>query len=215
MEKFNPYEILGVSSSATEAEIKAAARALYRTVHPDNGGTEESFHRVRLAEQLLLDAGRRAKFDAHGTVDEPGPDQIRATALQIIAGSLDATMNAYLASRQSGADPRRHDIVANFRLQISERRRKLVDDLEDAREAIEFVKDFAKRFKSADGDWAASLFRTKEQNIAAAIAGMEMQVAAHDEATRILEACQFDFDRVMMIGRGEFFVHFTVPGEVE
>lgn len=48
------HDILGVSVSATEAEIKAAFRARARTAHPDKGGSAEEFNELRTAYQKLM-----------------------------------------------------------------------------------------------------------------------------------------------------------------
>ena len=48
-----PYEVLGVKSTSTWAEIKSAYRKKARLTHPDHGGTKEAFCRVREAFEIL------------------------------------------------------------------------------------------------------------------------------------------------------------------
>jgi molecular chaperone DnaJ len=64
------YEILGVSRTADEKEIKAAYRRLARKYHPDvNKGdksSEESFKEVAEAFAVLSDPEKRAKYDRGG-----------------------------------------------------------------------------------------------------------------------------------------------------
>lgn len=43
------FEVLGVSQSADEGEIRAAYRERVKDVHPDHGGDEETFKRVQEA----------------------------------------------------------------------------------------------------------------------------------------------------------------------
>lgn len=51
---YDPYDVLGVSETAPESVIKAAARARKGEAHPDSGGDREEFDRVKAAEERLL-----------------------------------------------------------------------------------------------------------------------------------------------------------------
>lgn len=51
----SPYDILGVASSATEAEIKKAFIALIKIHHPDRGGDTEKAKKIIAAYQQLID----------------------------------------------------------------------------------------------------------------------------------------------------------------
>lgn len=50
----NPYKILGVSESASEADIKRARKRLCLKYHPDQGGDENMFRRVNEAYDMLM-----------------------------------------------------------------------------------------------------------------------------------------------------------------
>ena len=64
----DPYEILGVTKSASEAEIKKAFRGLAKKHHPDTHGGDEKaakkFQEISGAYDLLGDKEKRAKFDS-------------------------------------------------------------------------------------------------------------------------------------------------------
>jgi len=60
------YEVLGVSRTASQEEIKKAYRAKAHKLHPDKGGDAEKFKEVNEAYQVLGDAKRRAEYDQFG-----------------------------------------------------------------------------------------------------------------------------------------------------
>lgn len=80
------YEILGVSRSATDKDIKAAYRKLARRYHPDvNPGdksAEETFKEVSGAFAVLSDPEKRAKYDRGGhAAFEPGFDPFQGATI--------------------------------------------------------------------------------------------------------------------------------------
>lgn len=76
MAKKDYYEILGVTKTASEADLKSAYRKLAREYHPDmnkEAGAETKFKEVSEAYQVLSDPQKRKTYDQFGSAAfEPG-----------------------------------------------------------------------------------------------------------------------------------------------
>lgn len=73
MAKRDYYEVLGVSKTASNEEIKKAYRSLAKKYHPDickEPGAEEKFKEVQEAYEVLSDEQKRARYDQYG-FDDP------------------------------------------------------------------------------------------------------------------------------------------------
>ncbi len=69
MKKRDYYEVLGISKSASEAEIKSAFRKLAKEYHPDvskDPNAEEKFKEIQEAYAVLSDESRRRQYDQFG-----------------------------------------------------------------------------------------------------------------------------------------------------
>lgn len=69
MNKKDFYEVLGITKSATEAEIKSAYRKLARKHHPDvdkSPGAAEKFKELSEAYQVLSDPKKKQAYDQFG-----------------------------------------------------------------------------------------------------------------------------------------------------
>jgi molecular chaperone DnaJ len=69
-----PYEVLGVSVSATSEELRRAYRRQLRLTHPDTGGTAARFHEVQLAWSRIGEPAERAAYDAGRRTGTPHTD---------------------------------------------------------------------------------------------------------------------------------------------
>ncbi len=85
----NPYEVLGVTPTASNDEIRKAYRKLAKLLHPDlnpgDAASEEKFKKVTGAYDLIGDAEKRRRFDA-GEIDEAAPSRGAAEAEAPVAG---------------------------------------------------------------------------------------------------------------------------------
>jgi len=63
MNNENYYEVLGVSETATQDEIKKVYRKLAKENHPDVGGDEDTFKKIAEAYDVLGDEPKRQEYD--------------------------------------------------------------------------------------------------------------------------------------------------------
>src|SRR6476660_6462754 len=63
----DPYEVLGVSKTASETEVKQAFRKLAKKLHPEQNAKDpkakERFAEINAAYEVVGDKEKRAKFD--------------------------------------------------------------------------------------------------------------------------------------------------------
>jgi DnaJ-class molecular chaperone len=78
----DPYALLGLKKTASQAEIKSAFRKVAKRLHPDaNPGdknAERQFKEANAAYDLLSDPVKRRRFDA-GEIDSEGKETFRAS----------------------------------------------------------------------------------------------------------------------------------------
>lgn len=78
----NPYQVLGVSNSASKDEIRKAYRNLARKYHPDsnpgNKQAEEKFKEINDAYAILSDEKKKEEYDSKATTQDNTTDNVFA-----------------------------------------------------------------------------------------------------------------------------------------
>uniref|UniRef100_A0A5S6QE66 J domain-containing protein n=1 Tax=Trichuris muris TaxID=70415 RepID=A0A5S6QE66_TRIMR len=70
--EYDPYAVLGLSPSASAAEIRKQYHALSLKHHPDRGGNSKLFVAISKAYQALTDEETRRNYEEYGNPDGPG-----------------------------------------------------------------------------------------------------------------------------------------------
>ncbi|XP_078110649.1 dnaJ homolog subfamily C member 16-like [Sander vitreus] len=74
--EMDPYKILGVTRSASQAEIKKVYKRLAKEWHPDknkNPGAEDMFIKITKSYEILSSEDKRANYDRYGQTDDTQP----------------------------------------------------------------------------------------------------------------------------------------------
>ena len=70
---FDPYEILGIDTQTSSADIKKAYRKQSLVLHPDKPtGDEALFMKLNKAYEALTDPTSRKNYEMYGNPDGPG-----------------------------------------------------------------------------------------------------------------------------------------------
>ena len=179
----DPYEVLGVAKNASPAAIKKAFRRKARETHPDvAGGGAEMFTEANQAYGLLMDAGRRAEYDASGIQDEAAP-----MAASVLLQFFDAALGAALST--DGPCPLR-DLVRNDML---EARKKNEASIAKIRQQLRRARKWAGKITSAEGteNYLGLRVAALVDELEGAIAMGESRTRELDSALELLEAFAF------------------------
>lgn len=135
----DPYEVLGVSRSASADEIKSAYRKLARKFHPDvnpnNTEAEEQFKEIGQAYGILSDPEKKARFDQFGvTEDQPGPGAGGGDFFG--GGGFGDIFDAFFGGASTGR-PRRPGVRDGDDLRV-EADIELIDVLKGAEKRVDF-----------------------------------------------------------------------------
>ncbi|MDQ1900298.1 DnaJ C-terminal domain-containing protein [Paracoccus sp. WLY502] len=109
----DPYEALGLTKSATDAEIKKAYRRIAKSDHPDlnpDPAATARFKAASAAYDLLKDPEQRRRFDA-GEIDAQGQERPQRRAWRDHA---EAAGNPYARSYGFESDPDLSDVFSDL-----------------------------------------------------------------------------------------------------
>jgi len=126
MAKRDFYETLGVSKTASDADLKSAFRKAAMQCHPDrhpgDKQAEARFKELNEAYQHLSDAQKRAAYDryGHAAFDQSGMNDGFAASMSDIFDDLFGDMMGGRRGRQSSGRERGADLRYNLEITLEE-----------------------------------------------------------------------------------------------
>lgn len=180
------YDILGVSPTANQGEIRAAYRSKVKEAHPDVGGSSEAFNEIVLAYEILSDEYRRKHYDETGGTADPTKD-ISTGAIAIIEGLINA-----FAQRE---DAKYSDAVGLMCADISNALRTKSAGIEALEGRKATLVDLKERFKTKSHEETIlhDILDRKIEALKKAIEAEGLAIAQLNEASSILR--RYDFVR--------------------
>lgn len=133
----NPYEILGVTKTATLEEITIRYKSLAQKHHPDKGGDEETFKLIKQAYEILSDPDRRLRYDSTGETREPQP---------ILQEALDQICRIFLGLVPN-VTPEHDNIIVKLKIEVRNIRSLVARDIKNATDYIIKIQKIIKRIK--------------------------------------------------------------------
>jgi molecular chaperone DnaJ len=121
-DKRDYYEVLGVTRTASDVELKAAYRKLAVRYHPDHNpddaGAEDAFKEVTEAYAVLSDTEKRRRYDVHGHAAFRGPDGFGAPDISSIGDILEGFFDEVFGRKGTGRMPK--DLRYNLEISFEE-----------------------------------------------------------------------------------------------
>src|SRR3974390_1536847 len=195
MNDFDPYAVLGVPRDANEAAIKRGYRHRAKTAHPDAGGSTEEFVPLERALAILLDPLRRRAYDETGNTDDPGPDNDRAKALQIIESFVEGVVAEYVNSSFQSPDPCTTDLVALFRKRMAIDLRGLHENIAVGQHVLKWMRRLRGKFSTTDKvDVIARGFDARIRRCEQQIADQKAAIKIRNDALEIMKKYKFSPD---------------------
>lgn len=184
-----PYDILGVSPTATPDEIKAAYKAKAKRAHPDAGGDKAAFQDLNDAYELLADPERRKRFDESGDTTPPNINDPDQAAWQIIAQLIEAL----LASEQDNTDL---DVATGMRNGIDNALRQIDGNIQKVVRVQKRIEKMKKRFRrrAQDGhDMLMGMLDHRATMAAKMMEDMQAERQRNQRAKQLLDLYDYDF----------------------
>lgn len=130
----NPYEVLGVPTTASDDQLRSAYRKKARATHPDAGGDGDEFAKVSRAYAILRDPEMRKRFDETGSIDDVSPLTVRQRMIQII---VDMFNQALAVEGQRGTSLKHFPLMKAMREQITQNTRAVRENAAKHKKGLE------------------------------------------------------------------------------
>jgi len=172
----DPYLELEISIDASDEEIKAQYRALAMIHHPDKGGDEEKFKRIKEAYEILSDPIRRKGYDMSG--DAETNLQIRNSALDHIAQMMSQIVPNF--------DSEKDDLFAAMNLEVTKIRQSMFENIHVCNKYLENLDKVVVRINAKHNKQNIMLELVQKQ--------IDQRKKEHEDFTKRIQICDLEIE---------------------
>jgi len=180
MNKFDPYQILGIEPAASEAEIKKAYKRRAKETHTDaTGGNDPSlFVAVCRAYTLLMNPDARKLYDETGDIIDD-PDRDRRELIKTIQFVFDRVLDQAIETGQSF---REIDFVALMKGAASTTVAQCDKEIMRIEQQLRDLRDLSARIRRNDG--TENIFA---EHLSRKVTTKESELGEHRTTRRVSE----------------------------
>jgi curved DNA-binding protein CbpA len=172
----NPYDELGVSVHATSEEIRQKYKTLAQIHHPDKGGDEEKFKRIKFAYEILSDPIRRTEYDTTGKF---GTDtSIKDEALHNLAQMLFSIIPNF--------NPEQDNLIQLMTNKVTELKQECTSNIDVCNNFVAHLNKIVARLK----------IKTDNENLLLGFVNTQIDIRKNEFATftRRIQICDLQFE---------------------
>ena len=180
------YEELELTPNCSPEDIKYQYRALARLHHPDLGGDEEKFKRIKFAYEVLSDPVRRKQYDETKTTSQPTDSN--KEAITHLAGIFFAIIPSF--------DCLGGNLVEAMKNEVTRLRAASVRDLAMNQKYIDNIEIIKGKLKTKDPEKENILLSFVEKQLETRISDKKMfeyRINLSDIMLEILDTHQYGF----------------------
>jgi len=203
----NLYDVLNVTSDATQNEIKKAYRKRMMEIHPDkNGGAQHIDHDpVQHAYDVLSDPERRKRYD------ETGDDGDATSLIEQARNKVSQYVMQYI---NSSYNEKYTNMASTIKQHIATERQGLDDIKVGSEKMAKKLAEIRKRLHTGDGSgFVEAMVADMEKKIADSKQELEGEYRVLEEAERIAETIGYDVEEMVAVADAPGWAAATAAGE--
>jgi curved DNA-binding protein CbpA len=183
----NLYDELELPRNCTFEEIKQKYRTLAQINHPDKGGDEKKFIRIKEAYETLSDPIKRQHYDSTGNYYEDTN----------ISNEVKTRLTNMISHFTQQINPELDDLILKMKVDIYEAQRNTNKGIDMCSELIRKLTIISKKIKlkQDEGDnFLKSIVETKIAQVQTELAGHKRTLLVFDKMLEVLENYHYSLE---------------------